>query len=139
MQQTTMFPVPKDVVPKRLSSPVIASGHKESIFVIKDAHFGPTLMFGLGGIFVEVLKDVTFRVAPITKKEARKMISEVKVYSLLRGYRNRPSLDIDALFDILLNASKLVVENQEIKELDLNPIFVYSNGAKTVDAKIILE
>jgi acetyl-CoA synthetase (ADP-forming) len=109
------------------------------IGAFKDTHFGPILMFGLGGIFVEVLKDVTFRVAPITEKEARKMISEVKVYSLLRGYRNKPPLDIDTLINILLNVSKLVVENQEIKELDLNPIFVYNNGAKTVDAKIILE
>jgi len=106
---------------------------------IKDPQFGPSLMFGLGGIFVEVLKDVTFRVAPITEDEAREMITEVKAYPLLTGYRNLPLADIDAIIKILLNTSKLVLEHQDIKELDLNPIMVYEKGAKTVDARIILE
>ena len=106
---------------------------------IKDPQFGPAVMFGLGGIFVEVLKDVTFRVAPITVDEAREMISEVKAYPLLRGYRNLPPADIEAIVQILLNTSRLVMEHQEIKELDLNPVMVYEKGAKTVDARIILE
>jgi acetyl-CoA synthetase (ADP-forming) len=106
---------------------------------IKDPQFGPALMFGLGGIFVEVLKDVTFRVAPIMEDEAREMIAEVKAYPLLKGYRNTPPADIDAIVKILLNTSRLVMEHQEIKELDLNPIMVYEKGAKTVDARIILE
>jgi acetyl-CoA synthetase (ADP-forming) len=106
---------------------------------IKDPQFGPALMFGLGGIFVEVLKDVTFRVAPITVDEAREMITEVKAYPLLKGYRNLPPADIVAIVQILLNTSRLVMEHQEIKELDLNPIMVYEKGAKTVDARIILE
>jgi acyl-CoA synthetase (NDP forming) len=106
---------------------------------IKDPQFGPALMFGLGGIFVEVLKDVTFRVAPITIDEAREMITEVKAYPLLKGYRNQPPADIEAIVQILLNASRLVMDHQEIKELDLNPIIVYEKGAKTVDARIILE
>jgi len=106
---------------------------------IKDPQFGPAVMFGLGGIFVEVLKDVTFRVAPITVDEARKMITEVKAYPLLKGYRNQPPADIEAIVQILLNTSRLVMEHQEIKELDLNPIMVYEKGAKTVDARIILE
>lgn len=105
----------------------------------KDPQFGPALMFGLGGIFVEVLKDVTFRVAPITEREAREMITEVKAYPLLKGYRNLPPADVDAIVDILLKVSKLVMEHLEIKELDLNPIMVYEKGAKTVDARIILE
>ncbi|MGQ9529856.1 MAG: acetate--CoA ligase family protein [Candidatus Bathycorpusculaceae bacterium] len=106
---------------------------------IKDPQFGPALMFGLGGIFVEVLKDVTFRVAPITEDEAREMIMEVRAYPLLKGYRNMPPADIDAIIKILLNTSRLVMEHEEIKELDLNPIMVYEKGAKTVDARIILE
>ena len=106
---------------------------------IKDPQFGPSVMFGLGGIFVEVLKDVTFRVAPITRDEACEMISEVKAYPLLKGYRNTPPVDIGAIAEILLNTSKLVIDHQEIKELDLNPIMVYEKGAKTVDARIILE
>ena len=105
----------------------------------KDPQFGPTLMFGLGGIFVEILKDVTFRIAPITEDEAREMITAVKAYPLLKGYRNTPPADIDAIVEILLNTSRLVMEHQEIKELDLNPIMVYEKGAKTVDARIILE
>lgn len=104
----------------------------------KDPQFGPTLMFGLGGIFVEILKDVTFRIAPITEDEAREMITAVKAYPLLKGYRNAPQADIEAIVEILLNTSRLVMEHQEIKELDLNPIMVYEKGAKTVDARIIL-
>jgi acyl-CoA synthetase (NDP forming) len=105
----------------------------------KDPQFGPALMFGLGGIFVEVLKDVTFRIAPVTEEEAREMITEVKAYPLLKGYRNLPSADINAIVRILMSVSKLVTEHQEIKELDLNPIMVYEKGAKTVDARIVLE
>lgn len=105
----------------------------------KDPQFGPTLMFGLGGIFVEILKDVTLRIAPIAEDEAREMITEVKAYPLLKGYRNRPKADTEAIVKILLNTSRLVMEHQEIKELDLNPIMVYEKGAKTVDARIILE
>ncbi|MBS7608138.1 MAG: acetate--CoA ligase family protein [Candidatus Bathyarchaeia archaeon] len=106
---------------------------------IKDPQFGPTLMFGLGGVFVEILKDVTFRIAPITEEEAREMLTEIKAYPLLKGYRNMPPADIETIVKILLNTSKLVTEHPEIKELDLNPIMVYEKGAKTVDARIILE
>jgi acetyl-CoA synthetase (ADP-forming) len=105
----------------------------------KDPQFGPALMFGLGGIFVEVLKDVTFRIAPITEEDAREMITEVKAYPILKGYRGQPPADIEAIVRILLSTSRLVMEHQEIKELDLNPIIVYEKGAKTVDARIILE
>jgi len=106
---------------------------------IKDPQFGPAIMFGLGGVFVEVLKDVTFRVAPITEEDACEMISEVKAYPLLKGYRNTPPADIDAIVKILLNTSRLVTDYPAIKELDLNPVIVYEKGAKTVDARIILE
>jgi len=105
----------------------------------KDPQFGPAIMFGLGGIFVEVLRDVTFRIAPVTEDEAREMITEVRAYPLLKGYRNTPPADIDAIVQILLNTSRLVTDHEEIKELDLNPIMVYEKGAKTVDARIILE
>ncbi|MCK4313414.1 acetate--CoA ligase family protein [Candidatus Bathyarchaeota archaeon] len=105
----------------------------------KDPQFGPALMFGLGGIFVEILKDVAFRIAPITEDEAREMITSVRAYPLLKGYRNMPPADIDAIVRVLLNTSRLVMEHQEIKELDLNPIMVYEKAAKTVDARIILE
>jgi len=106
---------------------------------IKDPQFGQTLMFGLGGIFVELLKDVTFRIAPLTQEDAREMVTNVKAYPLLTGYRNTPPSDLDAIITVLLNTSKLVMNNPEIKELDLNPVMAYEKGTKTVDARIILE
>ena len=96
-------------------------------------------MFGLGGIFVEILKDVNFRIAPLTADDARDMITELKAYPLLKGYRNTPPADIDALIAILCSVSRLVMDYPEIKELDLNPVLAYQKGAKTVDARIILE
>jgi acyl-CoA synthetase (NDP forming) len=115
------------------------SGTEVIVGSIKDPQFGPAIMFGLGGVFVEVLKDVTFRIAPITEDEAFEMISEVKAYPLLKGYRNTPPADLKAITKILVNTSRLVTEHPEIRELDLNPIMVYEKGAKAVDARIILE
>jgi acetate---CoA ligase (ADP-forming) subunit beta len=106
---------------------------------IKDPQFGQTVMFGLGGIFVELLKDVNFRVAPLTTEDAKEMITQLKAFPLLNGYRNTPPADIDAIVSILCAVSRLVMENPEIKELDLNPVMAYPKGAKTVDARIILE
>jgi acyl-CoA synthetase (NDP forming) len=106
---------------------------------LKDPQFGQTLMFGIGGIFVEVLKDVTFRIAPIVEKDAKEMIKEIKAYPILKGYRNTPPADEGAIVNILLNVSKLIMEYPEINQMDLNPIMVYENGASVVDARIILE
>ena len=106
---------------------------------IKDPQFGQTIMFGLGGIFVELLKDVNFRVAPLTDDDAKQMITQLKAFPLLNGYRNTPPADIDALVNILCNTSRLVMDHPEIKELDLNPVMAYQKGSKTVDARIILE
>jgi acetyl-CoA synthetase (ADP-forming) len=106
---------------------------------IKDPQFGQTIMFGLGGIFVELLKDVNFRIAPITADDAKEMITQLKAYPLLKGFRSSPPADIDALVGVLLSTSRLVMDNPEIKELDLNPVLAYQKGAKTVDARIILE
>ncbi len=106
---------------------------------IKDPQFGQTLMFGLGGVFVEILKDVTFRIAPITRGDAEEMVTGIKAYPLLKGYRNTPPTDTEAIINILLSTSRLVMDNPQIKELDLNPVLAYEKGAKTVDARIILE
>ncbi len=106
---------------------------------IKDPQFGQTLMFGLGGVFVEILKDVTFKIAPITREDAQEMVTSIKAYPLLKGYRNTPPIDTDAIIATLLNTSRLVMDNPQIKELDLNPVLAYEKGAKTVDARIILE
>ena len=106
---------------------------------IKDPQFGQTLMFGLGGIFVELLKDVTFRIAPITEQEAAEMIVGVKAFPLLNGYRHMPAADVKAIVNVLMCVSKLVMDHPEFKELDLNPVLAYEKGTKTVDARIILE
>lgn len=115
------------------------AGTEVIIGAVKDPQFGPALMFGLGGIFVEVLKDVSFRVAPITKYDAQEMIKEIKGYPILTGIRGQEPRDITALVNILLRVSKLVMDHLEINQLDLNPIFSYPKGAKCVDARIILE
>ena len=109
------------------------------IGMTKDAQFGPVLMFGLGGILVEVLKDVSFRIVPLTKRDAREMIKEIKGYPLLEGYRGQDPADVPFLEDLLVKVSDFVDKNPEIKELDLNPIFAYKDGAVAVDARVILE
>jgi len=106
---------------------------------IKDPQFGQTVMFGLGGIFVELLKDVNFRVAPLIAEDAKEMITQLKAYPLLNGYRGAQPVDIEALVKILCCTSRLIMDHPEIKELDLNPVMAYTKGAKTVDARIILE
>ena len=109
------------------------------IGMTKDAQFGPVLMFGLGGILVEVLKDVAFRIVPLNKRDANEMIKEIKGYPLLQGYRGQEPADIAFLEDLLLKVSDFIDKNPEIKELDLNPIFAYKNRATAVDARVILE
>ena len=104
----------------------------------QDAQFGPVLMFGLGGIFVEVLKDVSFGIPPLTRKDTRDMIKEIKGYPLLEGFRGREKVDTANLESWLLKLSELAQQYPEIKEFDLNPIFAYGDGATIVDARIIL-
>ena len=104
----------------------------------QDAQFGPVLMFGLGGILVEVLKDVSFRLVPITPRDARQMVQEIKGRPLLEGYRGQEPADVEALEKLLLRLSDFIEKHPEIAELDLNPIFAYKDGAIAVDARIIL-
>ena len=105
----------------------------------KDPQFGPVLMFGLGGILVEILKDVSFRIVPLTRRDASEMIREIKGYSLLEGYRGQEPVDVSSLEELLIKVSSFVEQNPEVKELDLNPTFAYSDGAVAVDARVILE
>jgi acyl-CoA synthetase (NDP forming) len=109
------------------------------IGMFKDAQFGPVIMFGLGGIFVEVLKDVSFRLIPIVQRDADEMIKEIKGYSLLQGYRGQEPANIPSLVDIMLKVSDLVEKTPGIKEIDLNPVFAYKDSALVVDARIVLE
>lgn len=109
------------------------------IGMTRDAQFGPVLMFGLGGILVEILKDVSFRVVPLTKRDAHEMIREIKGYPLLQGYRGQEAADVSFLEDMLVKLSVFLDKHPEISELDLNPVFAYKDGAVTVDARIIIE
>ncbi|MCK5490911.1 MAG: acetate--CoA ligase family protein, partial [Candidatus Pacebacteria bacterium] len=104
--------------------------------VKKDENFGHLIMFGFGGIFTEITKDVSFRFAPIDKNEAMKMIKEIKLFPALDGYRNLPKINIDSIADVLVGLSDLVLENEEIKELDINPLIVTEKECFAVDIRI---
>jgi acyl-CoA synthetase (NDP forming) len=117
---------------------MIPQGTEIIIGMMKDLHFGPVIMFGLGGIFVEILKDISFRILPIEARDAEEMISEIKGYQILKGIRGEEPKDIEAIKDILLKISQLTLENPEIKEIDLNPVFVFNEGLQVVDARMIL-
>ncbi len=105
---------------------------------LRDNIFGPVVMFGLGGIFVEVLKDVSFRIAPITINDALEMMSEIKSAKLLEGYRGQPPVNKEALAKTIIAVAKLLEENPEIDSIDLNPVIAYPDKALVVDARIIL-
>jgi len=104
-----------------------------------DPQFGPMIMFGMGGILVEILKDVSFKLIPLTRRDASDMITEIKSYPVLKGYRGQEPVNIPALEELLLNVSKFIEKNPQIKELDLNPVFGYRDGLVAVDARIVLE
>jgi acyl-CoA synthetase (NDP forming) len=105
----------------------------------KDAQFGPVIMFGLGGVLVEILKDVSFRIVPLARRDAREMIREIKGYPLLEGYRGQEPVDVGYLEELILKVSSFVEQHPEVAELDLNPIFAYKDGAVAVDARVLLE
>lgn len=112
---------------------------KETIIGIsEDPQFGPMIMFGLGGIYVEVLKDVSFRIAPISEKIAREMIGEIKTIKLLKGTRGEAPSDIESIVEVLLRMSQLVTDFPEIMEMDINPLFVKKHGEGSIagDARI---
>ncbi|AHF80612.1 acetate--CoA ligase family protein [Thermococcus paralvinellae] len=125
-----------------LVAPMLKPGREVIIGVTEDPQFGHAIMFGLGGIFVEILKDVTFRIIPIEEKDAWAMIKSIRGYPILAGARGEPPADMKALVEMMLKVSKLVDDLKDyIKEMDLNPVFVYNEGegAVVVDARIILK
>lgn len=105
---------------------------------IRDSQFGPSIMFGMGGIFTEVYKDVAFRVAPIDKIDALNLIHELRGSKILEGIRGQPAADLDALVDVLIDVSSLMSQHSAISQLDLNPVIAYPDGVCAVDTRIVL-
>jgi acetyltransferase len=123
-----------------LIQPMVPAGKEVILGMSRDPVFGPLLMFGLGGIYTEVMRDVSFRVAPLRENMAIEMVHGTRAYRLLRGVRGEPPSDMEAIADCLLRLSQLVTDHPEIKELDINPLIVYQQGqgALVVDSRIIL-
>ena len=103
-----------------------------------DPQFGPVLAFGLGGIMVEVLKDVAFRIVPLEPRDARQIVREIRGYPVLEGVRGQPGADIAALEAMILQVSEFAEAHPEVAELDLNPVFASPDGAIAVDARVVL-
>jgi acetate---CoA ligase (ADP-forming) subunit beta len=119
--------------------PMAPAGTEVIIGMKKDAQFGPVLMFGLGGVWVELLQDVSLRVTPISRRDAAGMVREIRGYPLLVGYRGCPPVDTARLENMLLAVARLAQENPSIKEIDLNPVIARGDGAVAVDARVVLE
>lgn len=116
---------------------MVKEGHQCILGSKKDPQFGPVLMFGLGGIFVEVFKDVSFRVIPIDRKDAKEMISEIKGYEVLKGVRGQKPVNFRELEKVMLKISKMIWKDRKIEELDINPLFVSPKGVKAADARMV--
>jgi acetyltransferase len=119
---------------------MVRGGREVIIGMSRDPQFGPLIMFGLGGIYVEALRDVVFRVAPIDALDAREMVQEIRSARLLQGVRGEPPADTEAIADALLRVSYLVTRFPEIVELDINPLVVYEagRGAIGLDMRLVL-
>ncbi|MCW4020119.1 MAG: acetate--CoA ligase family protein [Candidatus Bathyarchaeota archaeon] len=115
-------------------------GREVIVGAVRDIQFGPLMMFGLGGIYVNFLRDVSYRLCPLTRSEAREMIEETKAYTLLRGVRGEPPSDIESVIDVLLRVSQIMSRFEEIVEMEVNPLFVYeeTKGCSAVDIRITI-
>jgi len=118
----------------------MVKGSRELVIgMIRDAQFGPCVMFGLGGIFTEVLKDVSFRIAPLERRDALEMAKEIKGAPVLGAFRGMAPIDMDLLVSMLINAGKLGLELEAVKEVDVNPLIISGNRPVAVDALVVLE
>ncbi|MCE8013148.1 CoA-binding protein [Halomonas desiderata] len=122
-----------------LVTPMARKGTEVIVGVIRDPIFGPVLMFGLGGIFVEILEDVAFRAIPLSRHDARSMVEQIKARRILEGARGEPAVDKEALVELLLTVSRIADAYPELSELDLNPVIVNADGYAVVDARVIVE
>jgi acetyltransferase len=141
----TMLKTVKDLKPDSeiwgvLVQKMLSGGKETIIGARRDKHFGTILMFGLGGIYVEIFKDVSFRIAPIRELSAYRMIEEIKGYKIFQGFRGEKPSDIDAIAQCLERLSQLCIEHEEIEEIDINPLMVFEKGqgAQIVDVRILV-
>ena len=139
MMSTIKNKYPDAVIEGISIQPQAPTGVEVIIGMTRDPQFGPAIMFGLGGVLVEIFNDISIRIAPLSKEDTSEMIRELKSYKLLDGYRGKPKVDTDILEDWLLKVSNMVMNNPRIKELDINPVFAYEKGAIAVDARILME
>ena len=117
----------------------MVKGQRELVVgLTRDPQFGPCVMFGLGGIFTEILKDISFRVAPLEKRDALEMMRELKSHKILGAIRGMPAADVDRLAKILINVGRIGLENKAVKEIDINPIIISGNKPVAVDALVVL-
>ncbi|HSF29865.1 MAG TPA: acetate--CoA ligase family protein [Candidatus Tectomicrobia bacterium] len=130
--------LPEAVIDGVSVQPMAKPGIEVVAGLTRDRTFGPVIMFGLGGIFVEVLNDVAFRVVPLQPKDARAMIREIRGFPILQGSRGAQPADLDALESLLLKLSALAEQHSEVHEIDLNPVIAYPTGALVVDARVLL-
>ena len=118
----------------------MVKGKRELVVgLIRDPQFGPCVMFGLGGIFTEILKDVSFRLAPLEKRDALEMMDEIKAHKILGAVRGMEPVDRDILSEMLINVGKIGMTNDTIKEIDINPVIISGNRPVAVDALVVLE
>jgi acyl-CoA synthetase (NDP forming) len=118
----------------------MVKGERELVVgLTHDDRFGPCVMFGLGGIFTEILKDISFRVAPIEKRDAMEMMQEIKARKILDPVRGMPAADLDKLSDILIKVGTIGLEQEAVKEIDINPVILAGSNPVAVDALVVLK
>ena len=121
-----------------MSTPMIGSGSETVFGALRDPHFGPVLMFGLGGIHLEVIDDVVFRLAPLAEDEAHAMLGAIRAHRLLDGHRGSPGVNLKAAARLLVQLGNALIAYPAISEIDLNPVFLSPHGAAIADARVIL-
>ena len=117
---------------------MVEDGIETIVGLHTDPTFGPVVMFGLGGVWVELLKDVSFRAIPIERLDAMDMVEEIKGSRLFKGLRGKPPVDLEGIYAILLSVSRLGMELREITEMDLNPVFLREKGAVVADSRVLI-
>jgi acetyl coenzyme A synthetase (ADP forming)-like protein len=132
-------PARPDVVAGLLVQPMASGGRETIVGLTRIPRVGPMVMFGLGGVYVEILRDVQLRLAPLVDADARRMIRDVRMYGLLEGVRGEPPRDQEALQEVLLRVSQLAIRHPRIAEMDINPLFALANGVVAVDARVQVE